>query len=347
MKEIIKKVTVLTLTLFLLSETSFSQNLPISAQKTKPLTGAIPGIGASLCPPDVEECPAKGEPFYGKDFSKEDLSTPKKQDSKTQKEEKEKEKETLEPKSPPEVYKLPFKKDEVTEGKVVEGIYYVIAPERTTMIQMSSVDINRIICPLPVQDVVFSEEKGVKVKVIDRNVFVKFQVKKIEEKVEYSTTPIDIHVVCNNKVYSLIGFPRKIPAVIVYLEDKELSLKEKVQETSSLNYEEKLAYYVKQFFSGKIPFGAEFIPGDIKHDLYKDLIIHEKGSYVLEGEGLALKFFTVQYVGAEPYVDINERMFLKESLTKSPLAVSLEKLRLNKGETSSLLIVEKKIGREE
>jgi len=242
-----------------------------------------------------------------------------------------------------EPYYKPFSEKEMSEGKVVEGVYYVVTPEKTTMVQMSNVDVNRILCPVPVQDVVFSEEKGIEVKIVGRNVFVKFKVKKIDESFEYSSMPVDIHVVCADKVYSIIAFPRKIPAALIYLEDKKSELEEKVSELSGLAFEEKITGLVKSFYSGKVPPSAEFIPVNKKHNVYKDLDIEEKGLYVFEGEGLVVKYFTITYTGKEPpQIDLSEKLFLKKELTVAPLAVSLEKLKLKSGESSGLIIIESK-----
>ncbi len=237
-------------------------------------------------------------------------------------------------------------KGEFEEGQVVSGVYYKVTPEKTTMIEMSNVDINRIVCPINIQDVIFSEEKGVVVNVVGRNAFVKFKVKKVNENFEYSKTPVDIHVVCGGKVYSIIAFPKKIPAVLVYLEDKETLLKSSLESISKLNFEERLVYYVKEIFAGRVPFEAEPEKVNVKHNVFKDLEIVELVRYVIEGEGIVLKFFSLKYVGNDNYIDLNERLFLKKELTVSPLAVSLSKLRLSKGETAELIIIEKKLAKE-
>lgn len=246
------------------------------------------------------------------------------------------------------IYRLPISEEELKEGKVVSGVYYVVTPEKTTMINMSNVDINRIVCPVDVQDVVYSEEKGVKVKVLGRNVFVKFQVRKVvedgEERIEYSTTPVDIHVVCNGKVFPIIAVPKRVPSVLVYLEDKEAEIKERLEESRELSYEERLARIVKEFFTGKIPLNAEFVKDERKFHLYKNLVIDKKGTYVLEGEGIQVSFFEITYNGEKLFVDLNERMFLKKELTARPLAVSLDRLKLKKGEKAVLLIIEKRQG---
>lgn len=237
---------------------------------------------------------------------------------------------------------VPLKRDELSEGKVVEGVYYVVSPEKTTMVQLSNVDVNRIVCPVPIQDVVYSEEKGVKIKVVDRNAFVKFQVKKVEDEFEYATTPVDIHVVCNGKVYSIVAFPKKIPAVLVYLEDRDLTLKKNLEGFSELSFEEKVAKIVKDIFSGKIPPGAEYKVFEKRYDVFKDLELIEKARYVYDGEGLEVRFFTVKYIGNGTHVDLHERLFLKKEITVRPLAISLGRLRLNKGEATELVLIEKK-----
>ena len=242
-------------------------------------------------------------------------------------------------------YLIPLE-GELIEGRVIPGVYYSVTPEKTTMVDMSNIDINRIVCPVSVQDVVYSSEKGVVVKVIGRNVFVKFQAKKIvegtEEKVVYSTLPVDIHVVCNNKVFSIIANPKPIPAALVYLRDKEAEIKSHLQEVEGLSYEERLALLVKQIFSGQPPLGSEFVEDEKQFSLYKDLTIRKKGLYVIEGEGIQVSYFEISYNGDEPFIDLNERMFLKQELTARPLAVSLDKLKLKKGEKAILLIIEKR-----
>lgn len=276
----------------------------------------------SLCEVSPEQCPSSGK--NGKEKNGKEKVT-----KKALVKEKE------------EIYRIKID-ESFTPGQVFEGVYYVVEPEKTTMVRMSNVDINRIVCPLPIQDVVFSEEKGVVVKVIDRNAFVKFKVKKIGESFQYSETPVDIHVVCNNKVYSLIAFPAKVPAALIYLEDKELTLKEKVDKLQNVPFEERITTLVKQFFSGNIPPEAEFKKVDVKHNLFTDLEIEEKAHYEFEGENVRVKYFVLTYIGDKPYVDLNERMFLRKEITVSPYAISIEKLRLKKGEKTGMIVIERK-----
>jgi len=54
----------------------------------------------------------------------------------------------------------------------------VVHPETPTVVEMSSTDVNRVTCSEPIQDVVYSAEKGVSVRFLDREAFVKFLVRK-------------------------------------------------------------------------------------------------------------------------------------------------------------------------
>ena len=51
----------------------------------------------------------------------------------------------------------------------------VVLPETAQAVEMNNADFNRIQCPGPVQDVVFSREKGLKVNNLGNNAFIKFQ----------------------------------------------------------------------------------------------------------------------------------------------------------------------------
>jgi len=63
-----------------------------------------------------------------------------------------------------------------------ESVNSYVLPEVTTQTEMSSSDINRIVCQTDIKDVIFSKEKGVSVKISGRDAFVKFLITKKEDK---------------------------------------------------------------------------------------------------------------------------------------------------------------------
>jgi len=111
----------------------------------------------------------------------------------------------------------------------IPGKSYIVSPDAVTAVKMSASDVNRITCPVDITDVVYSEEKGVQIKAVGKNAFVKFLVRKLGSKEVYSSTPADLYIVCGDKVYSIIAFPLKIPSVTVYLEDKGDKIKQVVE----------------------------------------------------------------------------------------------------------------------
>ncbi len=238
-----------------------------------------------------------------------------------------------------------FQENVVVEDKQPFGLAsnsYIVAPEKMTAVKMSSSDINRIVCSTDIKDVVFSEEKGVQVKISGTNAFVKFVIKRMGEKEIYSKIPVDMYIVCGNKVYNLIGIPERIPSVTVYLEDKESKIKEILEKNNSMPYEKKIVNYVKAFMSGQIPPETTFINKNLSYSLYRDIDITEKGIYVIEGEGIVIRFFYV--TGKKSEIEIREKDFLRKEITQNPLAISLDKLKLNLNERAVLLIVERARG---
>lgn len=229
-----------------------------------------------------------------------------------------------------------------TEGELPAHAY-IVEPERTTMVRMSSSDVNRIVCPVDIKDVVYSEEKGIQVKISGKNAFVKFLIKRIAGKETYSRIPADIYVVCGDKVYNIIAVPERIPSVNVYLEDKGQKVKEVLEKNQAMPYEKKIVNYVKDFMSGKVPPEAVFSRVNKEYRLFQDVEIREEGHYVIEGEGLTVRLFRVTGK-KQGGVEIKEKDFLKKEITQNPLAISLDRLKLNQGEKAILLIIEKTRG---
>ena len=221
---------------------------------------------------------------------------------------------------------------------------YIVEPETTTAVKMSSSDVNRIVCSVDIKDVVYSEEKGLQVKISGKNAFVKFLIKRIGNKEEYSKIPADIYVVCGEKVYSIIAFPQRQPATTVYLQDKGQKVKEVIDKYASMPVEKRIIELVKAFSKDTPPAEAEFYPAKKQYNLYEGLKIVEKGKYVILGEGLQVRVIDIT-VSDMPkdskYIEIAEKDFLRVEITQTPLALSLDKLRLYKGDTARLLVIER------
>ena len=218
---------------------------------------------------------------------------------------------------------------------------YIVSPEKLTMIKMSSSDVNRIVCSVDIRDVVYSEEKGVMVKLNGKNAFVKFVIKRIDGKEIYSKIPVDMFVVCGDKVYNIVAIPERIPPVTVFLEDKSIKIKDLLEKNKEIPYEKRIVDYVRSFMLGKIPPEATGSIVKKRYDIYSDIVLTEEARYVIEGEGITVRVFQIL---SKKELEIREKDFLKKEITLSPLAISINKLKLGAGEKAILIILERTRG---
>ncbi|MEM4134374.1 MAG: type-F conjugative transfer system secretin TraK [Candidatus Micrarchaeia archaeon] len=222
----------------------------------------------------------------------------------------------------------------------------VVEPDKTKFVQMSSMDINRVYClDGDITDVVFSDEKGVRVKASGNNAFVKFTVKKVGDVPQYLKSPVDIFFVCNGKVYSIIAQPMKIPSTLTYLQDKKVNIKEVVSKTKEIPFEKRITEIIRNVYVNKPEPHYNFVKVNKKVNYMQNVDIEYKGYYIVEGEGLQVKIFTVEpknITSVRDFIEINEKDFLNKVFTSYPVAISLDKTRLNRKDKAVLIILEKR-----
>ena len=233
------------------------------------------------------------------------------------------------------------------EKKEVNNIVYV-KPNRVTMVEMSALDINRVYCDGEITDVVFSEEKGVRVKIVKNNAFVKFVVKKIEDQEIPMDKPADLFFVCNEQVYSIIAIPKRIPSTFVYLESKDKKIREVVERVKELPYEKRLLDVIRAVYLGKYEPNFQVVNVNKEFYLFKELKVILEKVIDIEGEGLRAKVFRLEtnFSSSSQYIEIKEKDFVRKELTTIPLAVSLDKAKLQGRDKATLIILEKRTGGE-
>jgi len=219
----------------------------------------------------------------------------------------------------------------------------VVFPEHTTKVNLSSTDVNRFVCPGPIKDVMFSQDKGIKVKIAGENAFVKFQALKKGQEVLYSKTPSEFYLVCDEDVYSMIGMPRQIPAQTVRLSS---GLKKKIEENLSLfaglPLEKKVLKLVKQAYTRDLPESYTVHRLGKQMDLYNQVWLVAKRDILVEGEGLGVREYVVSLKNGEGQWRLSEKDFLRSSLTQNPLAVAIEEPLLGPGDSTRVFIVERR-----
>jgi conjugal transfer pilus assembly protein TraK len=244
----------------------------------------------------------------------------------------------------PNVEKI-SKGDVKKEDKVEMNNIVYVKPNRVMMVEMSSLDINRVYCDGEITDVIFSEEKGVKVRIVKNNAFVKFVVKKIEDKEIPIENPVDIFFVCDNQVYSIIAIPKRIPSAFIYLETKERKVQEVVERVKDLPYEKRLLEIIKAIYTNRYEPNYQVVNVNKEFYLFKDVKVVLERIIDIEGEGLRGKVFRIEtfFDLNTQYVEIKEKDFVRKELTSIPFAVSLDKSRLQGKDKATLIIIEKRV----
>ncbi len=223
-------------------------------------------------------------------------------------------------------------------SSIPEDSLAVVPPEVATLVYLSSSDINRMVCPTYIKDVIYSKEKGLTVKIEGQNAFVKFLVTKEGDKDEYSTTPTELYVLCGKETYNLIALPKRIPSRTVTLSGGDRKVSKNASLFDGMPFEKKILSIIKSVYTEDIPDSFTVRNEDRPFDLYKGLKLTLIRTVRVEGEGLLVKEFAAQ---AAQTMELSEKDFLKTEITSNSVAIAIDKLRLSPGETARVLIVER------
>jgi conjugal transfer pilus assembly protein TraK len=232
-------------------------------------------------------------------------------------------------------------------AKEVRTDVQTVLPEVTTRVELSATDINRFICYTDIRDVVFSKEKGITVKIMGKDAFIKFHITKEEDRIVYAQTPSELFLVCGDTVYSIIAIPKRIPSQTVKLTYNGEKLKENLSLFKGLPYEGKIVKILKAALTGDIPESFTVTQANKQIDIFKDITVRLTRVIYVEGMGLKLKEYLSNLTGDTTRLELNEKNFLRVELTTQPVAVAIDRLTLTKGETARILILERNTGSED
>lgn len=217
-----------------------------------------------------------------------------------------------------------------------------VMPEIAQPVELSSSDVNRITCQGEIRDVVYSKEKGIAVKFSGRDAFVKFRTGLKDGRTTYSTTPSEIFVVCGDNVYSLIAVPRRIPARSVRLSPGKMeNVRKNRSLLGALPFEKKVLAAIRSLYTEEIPESFTVSTPNRRIGLFRDLDLVLARIAVVEGEGIQVKEYRGTIAdGGKDRIELGEKDFLRNEISTHPIAVSLDKLVLKKGEILRAFIVE-------
>jgi len=217
-----------------------------------------------------------------------------------------------------------------------------IPPEVTTAVDLSSSDINRIVCPGMISDLIFSKEKGLDGHFVGHNAFVKFAVTVLDDEKIYTTTPTELFVSCNDTIYSLIATPKRIPSVTLRLAPAPAEdLKQNISRYQSLPFEKKVMQLIREAYQGAYPDSYRIAPADTMIHLAGDLAVRLERIVDVEGVGLRLKEYRVKAVNGKS-LHVTEKDFLRAELGTHIVAVVVENHAIEPDSSSRVFIVEQR-----
>lgn len=219
----------------------------------------------------------------------------------------------------------------------------VVMPEIAQSVDFSSSDVNRISCQSEIKDVIFSKEKGLTVKFSGKDAFVKFLTTRKDGQTVYSAVPSELFIACGESVYNIIAIPRRIPARSVRLSSGKMeSIKKNKSLLGALPFEKKVLSVVRSLYREEIPESFTVTTVNRKIELFKDLDLLLSRIAVIDGEGIEAKEYRAVIVaGGKEKIEFSEKDFLRNEISPRPLAISLDRLVLKKGETLRIFVIER------
>lgn len=217
-----------------------------------------------------------------------------------------------------------------------------VPAEVPTMVELSGREINRIVCPGQMTDLIFSEEKGLTGHFSGNNAFVKFTAEEVGGKLKYSKEPSEIYAVCNGSVYTLIGAPAEINAVTVRLAlPKSETVEKNIVRYKNMPLEKQALQLIKEAYGGAFPSSYQVTDKALPVSLCPDLDLVQQQIVEVEGVGLRLKTFRATS-RLTTDIDLEEKAFLSPSVGNPILAVAIEQHTLRPKQSTRVFVVERK-----
>jgi conjugal transfer pilus assembly protein TraK len=228
----------------------------------------------------------------------------------------------------------------LTAGPAVAG--EGVPAEVPTMVELSAREINRIVCPGQMTDLIFSEEKGLTGHFSGNNAFIKFTAEEVGGKLKYSKEPSEIYVVCNGSVYTIIGAPVEINAVTVRLAlPKGETVEKNIARYKNMPLEKQALQLIKEAYDGVFPSSYQVIDKAVPVHLCPDLDLVRQQVVEIEGVGLRLKSFKATSRLATD-LELAEKTFLTAAVGNPILAVAIEQHNLKPKQSTRIFVVERK-----
>ncbi len=218
----------------------------------------------------------------------------------------------------------------------------MIQAEIPTAVELSNMDINRIVCPGPMNDLIFSQEKGMTGHFSGNNAFIKFQIEDDGDEFIYAERQSELFVVCNNVVYTLLVTPSDIPSVTLRLASPiGESFKQNIDHFKKMPLEKQALQIIREAYNGTYPASYRISQPTRTVPLAPGLEAKLIQIVDVDGVGLRLSKYLVKSHAQDP-IEVDEKVFLSSSFSESIIAIAVEDHRLHPGQSTEAFVVDQK-----
>ncbi|MEJ2756172.1 MAG: type-F conjugative transfer system secretin TraK [Gammaproteobacteria bacterium] len=224
-----------------------------------------------------------------------------------------------------------------------------VPAEHSTTVTLSNTDLNRLVCEDgEINNVFYSEEKGLTVAIEGHNAFVKYLIKQTGDEPAYITTSTELHVICDGKTFTLIAQPTQGNAKTVRLVGgNHTALNNTIKRYGGLDHEQRLVTLMRQIYRNELDDNfavtqyadpLRVFPADVKKGpFFENLSIVKQREVRLLGVGLRA---TEYQLTARYPMRLTETDFLEADLGHQIAAITVSRFALKAGESARLIIIQ-------
>ncbi len=211
-------------------------------------------------------------------------------------------------------------------------------PNGLIKVYLSKSSVNRIVLPEKILDLAYSKEKGLIVKVVGNQAFLKYKVikeQKFEQvggkvnpnslkpignpQIKYLAKPSEVYFITKNKTYSFLFIPKNIKPQTIIINDFGAKVKEIIKYETEDSYIKTLAKITKTILNNQVPFGYKI--KTYNKIVYKDKIFTTVLKNEYDGVIYKAYLFEIHNKSAKPY-KLNPRI-LYNLADKPPVSLTI------------------------
>lgn len=225
-----------------------------------------------------------------------------------------------------------------------------IPPGKSVNVNLSNRDVNRLHCINgDMNDVFYSEEKGLLVQNEGENAYVKFIVKVTGDERDYVQDRNELYVTCAGKVYTLLVTPMDIPAQTIDLLDQSAnSMEANIALLGPLQEEDRAVKLTVDALNGQLQklYAVKSIhePASIlwRNNIIQGAAVRQVASQKVLGLGFAVDEYHVKLTSSLPQ-PLDEKALLQRYFGDAIFAITLDPVKLIPNRITRAIVIRKAV----